>query len=154
MPPLSLTGASDRFSGATLGGEISDSAALPARRLLNIFITSALSFLLMAYPSAALTLFFFILHSINNGIQYPILKDYFQQHIPSDIRATVLSTQNFVDSLLGIILFPVFGFIVDQFSIRNGLISLGLFVLVFGSILFIFRPLNNKNNMIKNAPTL
>ncbi|MEK7653441.1 MAG: MFS transporter [Patescibacteria group bacterium] len=111
--------------------------------LFLIFFIPGISFLLMSYPTLAITLFFFIFYYFSKGFQYPILKDYIQRRISSDTRATVLSIQNFFDSLAGIIFFPIFGLLIDRLPITNSLIFLGLITLSVGFILYVYRPKNN-----------
>lgn len=65
------------------------------------------------------------------GISGPIVKDYVNQIISSDIRATVLSVKNLVGRLLFAILAPFIGYFSDTYSLSFALqLSAGLFTLM------------------------
>ena len=111
-----------------------------------VFFIPGIAFILMSYYTVvAVMIFFFITYYFNNGFQYPIIKDYFQRRIPSALRATILSVQNFFENLLGLIFIPIFGLLIDKLSVINGLFFLGILTIGAGSLIYFFRPLKNFN---------
>jgi hypothetical protein len=58
--------------------------------------------------------------------------DYVNELVESDIRATVLSVMKMFGSLSFIILAPLFGKLVDYFSLSVAYIGLGILFLFFG----------------------
>lgn len=73
------------------------------------------------------------------GFSAPIFYDLINRVIKSDIRATVLSVANMAGSLSFVILSPIFGKLVDFFSLSRAYIILGIYFFVYGTIALIFR---------------
>jgi hypothetical protein len=68
------------------------------------------------------------------GISYPVLKDYINQIITSDIRATVLSVSSLVRRLFFSIFGPVIGWVSDLYSLSTALMLCGIIFLFWGGI--------------------
>lgn len=65
---------------------------------------------------------FFIMISCIDGVLFVAFSDYINQLIPSEHRATLLSFQAMVFSLLMILYFPVFGWVASSFGFKAGFI--------------------------------
>lgn len=75
-------------------------------------------FLALAVFDARPAFIFFALPAVIQGVLRPTLDTYLNEHIPSDRRATVLSTSSLVLSV-GLAFFePTIGFIIDEISIQ------------------------------------
>jgi MFS family permease len=101
--------------------------------VLLIGLTAAGYWLLSIFQSiwaiAFLLIFYFV-----RGIGYPVLKDYLNRIITSDIRATVLSVASLVRRLIFSIFGPVIGWISDLYSLSTALMLCGIIFLFWGSI--------------------
>jgi len=69
------------------------------------------------------------------GFGWPLFMDAFNRLTSSEIRATVLSVAAMASSVCFIILSPLFGKLVDVFSLSTALIALGVFYLAAGSVI-------------------
>lgn len=108
--------------------------------LIVIVLATGISLLMMSQHNIGIFFLFLLIFYGSNGFQYPLLKKYVHQHLPSDTRATILSTQNFFDSLAGALILPLLGFITDQISITYSSLLLGVIALSVGLTLLIFKP--------------
>ena len=63
---------------------------------------------------------FFIMTGLAEGILFVAVSDYINRDIPSALRATILSFQSMVFSILMIIFFPLLGWIGDSRSLELG----------------------------------
>jgi MFS family permease len=89
----------------------------------------------------AIWLFYFI-----RGIATPVLKNYINELCEPNMRATVLSIRNLAIRLFFAMFAPFIGWYTDVYSIKQALLSFGIFTLIFGSIAFIiFIPYLKKN---------
>jgi sugar phosphate permease len=68
------------------------------------------------------------------GFSYPIFLDRMNRIIQSETRATVLSVANMTGSLSYVILAPLFGNLVDRFSLSKSYFILGIYFLAIGTI--------------------
>ena len=73
-----------------------------------------------------------------------ILKNYTNCHIPSEIRATLLSMQSIVGNSAFALLAPLLGGMVYLLSLRSSLSIFGLLVLVLSSVLLIEKERNDR----------
>jgi hypothetical protein len=64
--------------------------------------------------------------------------DHMNRLIESKVRATVLSVANMTRSLFYVILSPLFGKVIDSYSLSSAFILLGVFFFLFGSIVIAF----------------
>jgi MFS family permease len=81
--------------------------------------------------------FIFIFYFVR-GIHVPILKDYVNRLISSDIRATVLSVKNLMGRLVFSIIGPIIGWLTDLYSLKLAFLVAGLNFLICGSIALLF----------------
>lgn len=77
----------------------------------------------------------FILLGFLDSLFYVILGDYLNKLVPSNKRATIISFNSFSFSVIMIILFPLIGFIGDQYSLKTSFFVLGIIVVIFYIIL-------------------
>jgi MFS family permease len=98
-----------------------------------IVLTAAGYWLLSAFQSiwaiAFLLTFYFV-----RGMGYPVLKDYLNKIITSDIRATVLSVASLVRRLIFSIFGPMIGWVSDFYSLSTALMLCGIIFLFWGGI--------------------
>ena len=69
------------------------------------------------------------------GFGWPVFMDSFNTLTVSEIRATVLSVAAMCSSISFVVLAPLFGRLVDAFSLSMALLALGAFFIVSGSVL-------------------
>jgi sugar phosphate permease len=82
------------------------------------------------------------------AVATPVLKDYINYLIESEVRATVLSLRNMFIRINFAIIGPILGWFTDHYSLKTGLLIAGIFFLLSGAVLFYFTysvPLANKN---------
>lgn len=78
---------------------------------------------------ALLFIFYFV-----RGTRTPLLRDHINKLTTSDIRATVLSTSNFVMKLLFALTSPIIGWFADLYSLQTALFASGVLYLISGLI--------------------
>ncbi|TAK68778.1 MAG: MFS transporter, partial [Dehalococcoidia bacterium] len=71
------------------------------------------------------------------GMQNPVIATYVNRRIPSERRATMLSVQSVVGSMLLAVSEPVGGLIADQFGLRAVFLTFGMMVATFGAITYV-----------------
>jgi len=74
--------------------------------------------------------FYLVLYLLKDG-RRPLVVDVFGDYMKRNERATVMSIESQIRSLLMVILAPVFGFIAHRFSIAVLFFLIGIFILVF-----------------------
>ena len=112
---------------------------LGAKYALSILvILTASGYFLMAYVVFLLSFIFAFTQQFARGFSRVVISEYINQLTESDIRATVLSTQNLIMRLCYALLIPAAGKIADLTSLLHAMKILGLVtVLVGGGMLFI-----------------
>jgi len=101
-----------------------------------IWIPSALIALLIGFLHSSLiavTILFVLLYLLLN-IRKPLMIELIGEHIDADKRATLLSVESQITSILIIVFAPLLGFISDRFGIDIMFISLGTAILVIQSV--------------------
>jgi MFS family permease len=68
------------------------------------------------------------------GLSFPLLLHHMNRLIESDVRATALSVANMTGSFSFVILSPLFGKLVDAFSLSDAFLAMGVFFIVYGSL--------------------
>ncbi len=102
-----------------------------AKSLSALLLIAPVFFCLGAFTSAAL-IPFILLNAFLWGFSSPLFRDYINELIESDIRATVLSVSGMIGSLAFVVLSPIFGKLVDVFSLSIAHMTLGVFFLLSG----------------------
>jgi MFS family permease len=77
----------------------------------------------------ALLAFYFV-----RAVSNPVLKDYVNKLVESDVRATVLSVKSLVQRLLFIGVGPLVGYFMDVYSLQTALLFSGLFYGTLGAV--------------------
>ena len=99
--------------------------------LFSILLISPF-FILLGLIKSAFLLPFIFLNGFLWGVSGPLLTGYINKLVGSDIRATVLSVSGMCGSLSFVVLSPIFGRLVDVYSLSFAHISLGVFFLIVG----------------------
>ena len=102
-----------------------------------ILITSGGYFLLSQFQVIWAGLFFFLFYLVR-GINGPVLNDYINRCVDSDIRATVLSVKSLVGRMMFMVLGPLAGWVADVYSLSDAFLLCGVIFLVFGSVFLFF----------------
>ena len=101
--------------------------------ILLVLLTAAGYFLLSIFQSIWAIIFIVMLYFVR-GITYPVLKDYINQTITSDIRATVLSVSSLVRRLFFSVFGPIIGWVSDLYSLSTAFMLCGIIFLFWGGI--------------------
>ena len=96
----------------------------------SLTLLMTISYVLLAVINYKWGLIFIATIYIIRGIKTPIIMNYLNQHINSDIRATVISINSFIFRLTFILIAPIIGWIIDIYSFKIALISYGLIFLL------------------------
>jgi MFS family permease len=102
----------------------------------SIFILISTGFILTATFISVWAIPVLFLFYMVRGIATPVLKDYINLLIESEVRATVLSLRNMFIRINFAIIGPVLGWITDHYSLKKGLFFAGFFFFVSSSILY------------------
>ena len=101
--------------------------------ILLVVLTAVCYCLLGVFQSLPAILFIAVLYCLR-GISYPVMKDYINQIITSDIRATVLSVVSLIRRLFFSIFGPVMGWVSDLYSLPTALMLCGIIFLFWGGV--------------------
>lgn len=107
---------------------------LGQKQSLLILLLMAPTFVLLGMFKSIVLIPLIFLNAFLIGFGFPLLLDHMNRLIESKIRATVLSVANMTRSLSYVILSPLFGKVVDSYSLSTAFILLGVFFFVIGSI--------------------
>ncbi len=99
---------------------------------LTLFI--APTFIMLGFLKTPLLLPLIFFNAFLFGLSFPLLLDYMNRLIASDVRATALSVANMTGSFSFVILSPLFGKLVDFLSLSDAFIIMGAFFIVYGSL--------------------
>jgi predicted MFS family arabinose efflux permease len=81
----------------------------------------------------------FLIVGVVAGIQNPVLATYINRRIPSDRRATMLSVQSVIASLMLVFLEPLGGLLADGLGLQGMFLAFGLLITVFcGAVLYLW----------------
>ena len=92
----------------------------------------------VAYINSLWGLLLLLLFYLTRGVATPVLRDYMNRHIPSNMRATVMSIRSFIIRVLFASTSPVFGYVADLYSLQYALYLSGSLFLFFGLIVLIY----------------
>ena len=106
--------------------------------LVCLIFLSAAGYLLLGYfQSLWAALFLFVFYLVR-GINGPVLNDYINRCVDSDMRATVLSVKSLVGRVMFALLGPAVGWISDSYSLATAFSGCGLLFALCG-IFFLWR---------------
>ena len=111
---------------------------------LSLPMLIALTFVLLGIFKAYVLIPLIFLNAFLWGLTFPLLMDYMNRFIKSEIRATVLSVANMAGSLSFVIISPLFGRLVDEFSLSTAFVLLGIYFFIYGIavLMIIFKSLH------------
>lgn len=107
---------------------------LGQKQSLFILLLMAPTFVLLGIFQSMVLIPLIFLNAFLMGFGFPLLMDHMNRLIESKVRATVLSVANMTRSLSYVILSPLFGKAVDSYSLSTAFILLGVFFLLFGTL--------------------
>lgn len=124
------------LSAHTIEEKLGKARSLILLTLLSVSVFFLLSFFQTVWAVPIILLSYFV-----RGMNGPLLRDYVNLLIPSEMRATVLSVKSMLSRLLFSIVGPFIGWVNDWWSLSIALASAGVIFLVFGTItlLFVFK---------------
>jgi MFS family permease len=106
--------------------------------LISLILLSVTGYVLLyVFQTRWAIVFIFIFYFVR-GIASPVLKDYVNKLISSDIRATVLSVKNMVSRLIFAIIGPFIGWTADVYTLPYALLLSGSLFLVSGVLSLLF----------------
>ena len=108
---------------------------LGSKKSLLILLFTAPNLVLLGLFKSVFLLPLIFINAFLWGFSFPLCMDYLNRIIKSDIRATVLSVANMTGSLAFAVLSPLFGKLVDAFSLSMAFMLLGIYFFILGSIL-------------------
>jgi len=117
---------------------------------ITALITLASLLLISIFPNVITVLLAIILIGGLGQARFTALNSYMNDHIPSEQRATTLSTVSMLNRIVLIVLNPVIGFMADH-SLRGAFLSVGLFSLL--ALIFVPLHISKKTDENVVAPT-
>ena len=111
--------------------------------MVALILLSAASYLLLSQFQALWAGVFLAVLYLVRGINGPVLNDYINRCIESDIRATVLSVKALVGRLMFAALGPAVGWISDTYSLAAAFLVCGTIFLVCGLVFLFFLHRND-----------
>ena len=89
-------------------------------------------FIILGFYRSYLMILFILLNAFIWGVSGPLFSDYINKKVESDIRATLLSVMNMSGRIFFIVLSPLFGKIIDIYSLSSAYKFLGVIFLLVG----------------------
>jgi MFS family permease len=106
--------------------------------LVSLIFLAFIAYLLVGFSQSFFAIAYLFIFYFVRGISVPVLTDYVNQIITSDLRATVLSVKNLVSRALFAVLGPFLGWISDVYSLQTALLTSGAIFFCLGVISLIF----------------
>ena len=111
--------------------------------MITLILLSAASYLLLSQFQALWAGVFLAVLYLVRGINGPVLNDYINRCIDSDIRATVLSVKALVGRLMFAALGPTVGWVSDTYSLAAAFLVCGTVFLLCGLVFLFFLHRND-----------
>jgi predicted MFS family arabinose efflux permease len=108
------------------------------KSLISLIFILFIGYVLLGIFNSLWAIIFIILFYFVRGISEPILKDYVNKLISSNMRATVLSVKNLFGRLVFSIIGPFIGWITDVYSLQLALLTSGSIFVILGIISLLF----------------
>lgn len=123
----------------------------PKVTLLATTVVITLSFILASFTTGYLLLMVFALFYSARGVINPVLKEYVNRVIGSDVRASILSLRSVSIRLLFAVIGPFFGWYTDLYSLEEAMAILGImFTLTTLFAIFVFfKTASVKSHILK-----
>ena len=106
--------------------------------LISLILLSSAAYLVLSQFQAFWALPILFTFYLVRGINGPVLNDYINRLVSSDVRATVLSVKNLVGRLMFVILGPIIGWVNDTYSLATAFLVLGITFLITGTLSLIY----------------
>ncbi len=110
--------------------------------LVSLILLASGAYIALGFFQALWALGFLFIFYLVRGINGPVLNDYINRCVGSDIRATVLSVKSLVGRLMFVLLGPLVGWVNDSFSLGAAFLVCGFTFLGFGVLFLIFLQRN------------
>ena len=110
--------------------------------LIGLILLSAAGYILLGLFQALWATVFLLVFYLVRGINGPVMNDYINRCVDSEIRATVLSVKSLVGRLMFTIIGPMTGWISDQYGLSAAFLVCGLTFLLFGVVFLLFLQRN------------
>ncbi len=110
--------------------------------LISLILLSAAGYILLSqFQALWATVFFFVFYLVR-GINGPVMNDYINRCVDSDIRATVLSVKSLVGRLMFIVVGQMAGWVSGAYSLSTAFLACGVTFLLFGVLFLVFLQRN------------
>lgn len=116
---------------------------------LTQIMTALMIIVLTQISGLMTTLSFFFLHELSRGAFKPLKQSFFNDHLLSETRATVLSLDSMINKIGSLVGLLVSGFIAETYSINTAWLLSGLFLLA--AALFFFWPRRSLKMVVKET---
>jgi MFS family permease len=106
---------------------------------LTLFVMPTLvviSFVLLSRFLFLWSIAFILVQQVTTALHEPVLKNYVNRRIPSDVRATMLSVQHMAGNAAFAIFAPFLGSFVDRFRLDNALLIFALVIIILSVLLW------------------
>lgn len=103
-------------------------------RSVYLVLLIAPAFLLLGLFKSPLILPLIFCSAFLFGLSFPLILDRMNRLIGSEVRATALSVANMTGSFSFVIVSPLFGKLVDVYSLSGAFVIMGMFFILCGSI--------------------
>lgn len=114
------------LGGALLAPQVYKIEAIIKERGILLYMPIITTLCLFGITFSKWHFLFFIPMSLAEGLIFIALGDYINKVIPSENRATILSMASMAFSFFMIIIFPLVGFVGDQFSLKVSFLMMAL----------------------------
>lgn len=104
------------------------------RTIISLILLSATGYTLISVTGALWGMVFLILFYFVRGINEPVMRDYINRHITSEMRATVLSVRGLIGRLIFSVLGILAGAVSDRYSLPTALAACGAVFLALGIV--------------------
>jgi predicted MFS family arabinose efflux permease len=106
--------------------------------LILILVLICSCYFIMSLTTSLWGLILLLLFYITRGVATPVLRDYMNRHIPSEMRATVMSIRSFIIRIVFASTSPFFGYVADVYSLQQALLFSGTLFLILGGSTLLF----------------
>ncbi|GAU76852.1 hypothetical protein F3D3_1450 [Fusibacter sp. 3D3] len=107
----------------------------------------AISYLLLGLFPVLISFTFIFLQQITRGLGNPVFSKYINKNIPSDYRATIISFNSLIGNVGVIILQPVFGYLIDKYSVFPVELGIGVLMMMCLGMIEIFVKRNQMKDL-------
>jgi MFS family permease len=106
--------------------------------LILILILICACYFSISYTTSLWGLIILLLFYITRGVATPVLRDYMNRQIPSEMRATVMSIRSFIIRIIFASSSPFFGYVADVYSLQQSMLFSGILFFILGGATLLF----------------